>query len=63
MTYKILNKRTIEREKNKNEISILIMKQCYQECIKYMELLDQETVEKYIVPKIVHLLMKIQLWI
>ena len=52
MTYKTLNERTIEREKNKKEISILLMKECYQECIEYVELLNQETVEKYIVPKI-----------
>lgn len=52
MTYKTLNERTIERGKNKNEISILLIKQCYQECIKYVELLNQETVEKYILPKI-----------
>ncbi len=52
MTYKTLNERTIEREKNKKEISILLIKECYQECIKYVELINQETVEKYIVPKI-----------
>ena len=52
MTYKTLNERTIEREKNKKEISILLIKEFYQECIEYVELLNQETVEKYIVPKI-----------
>lgn len=52
ITYKTLDKRTIEREKNKKEISILLINECYQECIKYVELLSQETVEKYIVPKI-----------
>lgn len=52
MTYKTLNEKTIERDKNKNEISSLLIKQCYQECIKYVELLNQETVQKYIVPKI-----------
>ena len=52
ITYKTLDKRTVEREKNKKEISILLIKECYQECKKYVELLSQETVEKYIVPKI-----------
>ncbi|WP_252249393.1 hypothetical protein [Clostridium sp. VAP23] len=52
ITYKTLNERTIERENNKNEISILLIKQCYQECLKYVEFLNQETVEKHIVPKI-----------
>lgn len=52
ITYKKLDRRTIEREKNKKEISILLIRECYQECIKYVELLSQETVEKYIIPKI-----------
>jgi len=51
-TYKILDERTIEREKNKNEISVLLIKKCYQECLEYVKFLNQETVEKYIVPKI-----------
>lgn len=52
ITYQKLDKRTIEREKNKKEISILLINECYQECIKYVEFLSEETVEKYIVPKI-----------
>lgn len=52
ITYKKLDKRTIEREKNKNEISSLLIKECYHECIEYIALLNQETIEKYIVPKI-----------
>lgn len=52
ITYKKLDKRTIEREKNKKEISILLINECYQQCIKYVELLSEETIEKYIVPKI-----------
>lgn len=52
ITYKTLNERTIEREKNKNEISILLIKECYQECKNYVEFLNQKTVEEYIVPKI-----------
>lgn len=52
ITYKKLDERTIEREKNKKEISILLINECYQQCINYIELISQETVEKYIVPKI-----------
>lgn len=51
-TYKILDERTVQRENNKKEISMLLINDCYKECKKYLELLDQETVEKYIVPKI-----------
>lgn len=52
ITFKKMDKRTIEREKNKSEISILLIKECYKECINYVEFLNQEAVEKYIVPKI-----------
>jgi len=51
ITFITLDQRTVQREDNKNEISILLMKHCYQECIEYAELLDQKVVEKYIVPK------------
>lgn len=30
---------------------MLLLKVCYQECMNYVSLLNQETVEKYIVPK------------
>lgn len=52
ITYKRLDERTIEREKNKNEISILLIRECYQECIEYVEFLNQKTVEEYITSKI-----------
>lgn len=52
LTYKILDERNIEREKNKNEISVLLIKECYHECLEYVELIKQDIVEKYIVPKI-----------
>lgn len=52
ITYRTLDERTIEREKNKIEISELLIKECYHECKKYVDLLNQETVEKFIVPKI-----------
>lgn len=51
-TYKILDERAVHREKNKNEISMMLINDCYKECKRYLEMLDQETVEKYIVPKI-----------
>lgn len=52
ITYKTLDKRAIKREKNKYEISIMLIKDCYKECHSYINFLNQETVEKYIVPKI-----------
>ena len=51
-TYKILDERAVHREINKNEISMMLINNCYKECKRYLEMLDQETVEKYIVPKI-----------
>lgn len=52
ITYKTLDRKTIQRENNKKEIAILLMQECYRECIKCIQFLDKETVEKYIVPKI-----------
>lgn len=52
ITYKTLDKRTIEREKNKNAISSLLIEECYKECLKTIDILNSETVEKFIVPKI-----------
>lgn len=51
-TYKKLDKRTIDREKNKTEISILLINECYNNCIKYVELLNKEIVENHILPKV-----------
>lgn len=51
ITYKALDERTIEREKNKKDISFLLIKECYFECLKWVDLLNQDMVEKYIVPK------------
>lgn len=51
ITYKTLDKRTVERETNKKDISDLLLKECYKECKKYVEMLDEETVEKHILPK------------
>ena len=51
ITYKTLDARTIEREINKKEVSILLIEQCYQEVLDYIDWLNQETVEKIIVPK------------
>lgn len=51
-TYKIVDERTIQREKNKNEISKLLIRECYNECLDYIQFLNQDTVKQYIVPKI-----------
>lgn len=52
ITYKTLDQRAIKREKNKCEISVMLIKGCYKECQSYINFLNKETVEKYIVPKI-----------
>lgn len=52
ITFRTLDARTIERENNKKEVSILLIEQCYQEVLDYVDWLNQETVEKYIVPKV-----------
>lgn len=60
ITFKTLNKREIEineqeivREKNKYNVSLIFLKNCYEECTSYINLLNNnETVEKYIVPKV-----------
>lgn len=52
ITYKAINKRIIERDKNKSEVSLMLLKECYNECIDYIRFLNKETVENYIVPKI-----------
>lgn len=52
ITYKTLDERAIKRDKNKREISVLLINNCYEECQSYMDFLNKEIVEKYIVPKI-----------
>lgn len=52
ITFKLLNKKEIAREKNKKEISILLLENCYKECQNYIQFLNDEVVSKYIVPKI-----------
>lgn len=51
-TYKLLDEKAIKREKNKNEISALLLKECYKECLEYSDLLTKDIIENYIVPKI-----------
>ncbi|WP_313756286.1 hypothetical protein [Tissierella sp.] len=51
ITYKKIDEKAIEREKNKYSISVLLLQEVYRECRTHMNLLNQETVEKYIVPK------------
>ncbi|MGM9929317.1 MAG: hypothetical protein ACI35P_15345 [Bacillus sp. (in: firmicutes)] len=52
ITYITLDKRNVEREDNKKENVKLLFKMCYMDCIKYINMLDESTVKKYIVPKI-----------
>ena len=52
ITYKALDQREIKKEKNKNEISAILIKNCYEQCNFYIKMLSEEMVEKYIVPKI-----------
>lgn len=52
ITYKKIDEKSIERENNKHSISILLLQEVYRECKSYVELLEQDIVEKYIVPKI-----------
>lgn len=52
ITYKVLDKREIKKEKNKNEISAILIKSCYEQCNFYIEILNKEIVENSIVPKI-----------
>lgn len=52
ITYKKIDARNIERENNKRDISSLLIASCYAECQNYLNLLTQETIEKYIIPKV-----------
>lgn len=51
ISYKILDARSIERENNKNAIVILLIKNCYNECLNQIDSLKQEIVVDYIIPK------------
>lgn len=52
ITFFSLDKLTLEHEKNKNEISIMLFKECYSNCQKYIYTLSDEIVTKYIIPKL-----------
>ena len=51
ITYEILDKRTAEKEKNKEEISALLLKGSYDLCLQYMGYLSEKFVKKFIIPK------------
>lgn len=51
-TYKLIDEKTIKREKNKTEISALLLKECYKECLEYSNMLTQEIITNYVVPKV-----------
>lgn len=52
ITYKKIDARNLEREDNKKDISVLLIVSCYDDCQNYLTLLTQETIEKYIIPKV-----------
>lgn len=51
-TYKTIDRREAEKEHNKKNISKLFMKDCYKECLEYIEMLNQSVIKDYIVSKI-----------
>lgn len=59
ITYKVLTGREVEirekelrREENKQKVSLLLLNGCYEDCKRYIDLLNEENVNNYIVPKI-----------
>lgn len=59
ITFQTLNQREIkihekeiEHEINKYNISLMLLQDCYDECLEFIKVLNDEHVEKYIVPKI-----------
>lgn len=50
-TYNKIDQKNIDREKNKEDISVLLLEDCYRECISYVNLLTEDTVNNHIVPK------------
>lgn len=52
MTYKVLDERTVQKENNKKDITIFLMEQSYQSCRRYIDMLNQEVIEKYIISKV-----------
>jgi len=51
ITYKALDERTVQKENNKKEVALFLMEQSYQSCKRYIDMLNQEVVERYILPK------------
>ena len=51
ITYRTIDKKTVARENNKRDISDLLIKKSYQECLGYMDYLCPALVQKYILPK------------
>lgn len=52
ITYIVLDRRTAEKEKNKNKICILLIRNAFEEAKSQAELLSSEIIEKYLVPKV-----------
>lgn len=47
-----IHKKEIEHENNKYNISLLLLQECYKECLNYIDCLTNDYIEKFIVPKI-----------
>ena len=52
ITFKTLDERSIIREKNKEDISNLLIKTYYEDCLDYIKFFNKEYVDKYIIPKV-----------
>lgn len=52
VTYFALDKKSIDREKNKNEIAIMLINKTYEDVKKQSNMMTIDTVRKYILPKI-----------
>lgn len=52
ITYIALDKRSIMRENNKNEVAYMLIKKSYNEAKKQADLMTIEIIKKYVVPKI-----------
>lgn len=52
VTFRFLDKKRIECEKNKMDISFFLLNEAYLQCIKDIDMLNKDVIENYVVPKI-----------
>ena len=52
ITYFLIDKENIRKNNTQKDILKSLLKETYKECINYINILDYETLSKYIVPKI-----------